>query len=90
MKEAETGKWNLETNMTDELTELDFYTHSKKNDDRTISLAPHFLKFLCQPAFGTFAKPHEPTHNPSFAKEPNFANAFRILLEIKHQLILKR
>lgn len=33
--------------------------------------ASHFLKFLCQPAFGTFAKPRKPTHNPSFAKEPN-------------------
>ena len=33
--------------------------------------ASHFLKFLCQPAFGTFAKPHKPTHNLSFAKEPN-------------------
>ncbi|MGK7390597.1 MAG: helix-turn-helix transcriptional regulator [Candidatus Cyclobacteriaceae bacterium M2_1C_046] len=33
--------------------------------------ASHFLKFLCQPAFGTFAKPHKPTHNPSFTKEPN-------------------
>lgn len=31
----------------------------------------HFLKFLSQPAFGTFAKPHNPTHYPSFAKEPN-------------------
>jgi len=33
--------------------------------------ASHFLKFHCQPAFGTFAKPHKPTHNPSFTKEPN-------------------
>jgi putative transcriptional regulator len=33
--------------------------------------ASHFLKFLCQPAFGTFAKPHKPTHSPSFTKEPN-------------------
>ena len=33
--------------------------------------ASHFFKFLCQPAFGTFTKPHKPTHNPSFAKEPN-------------------
>jgi len=24
---------------------------------------------------GTFAKPHKPTHSPSFAKEPFFANA---------------
>jgi hypothetical protein len=31
----------------------------------------HFLKFLRQPAFGTFAKPLKPTYNPSFAKEPN-------------------
>ena len=33
--------------------------------------ASYFFKFLCQPAFGTFASPHQPTHNPSFAKEPN-------------------
>jgi DNA-binding XRE family transcriptional regulator len=33
--------------------------------------ASHFLKFLCQPAFGTFAKPHKPALNPSFTKEPN-------------------
>jgi len=33
--------------------------------------ASHFLKFLCHPAFGTFAKPHKPTQNPSFTKEPN-------------------
>jgi len=33
--------------------------------------ASHFLKFLCQPTFGTFAKLHKPTHNPSFTKEPN-------------------
>ena len=34
--------------------------------------ATHFLKFLCQPAFGTFAKPDMPTHNQGFEKEPNF------------------
>lgn len=90
MKEAETGKWNLETNMTDELTELGLYTHSTKNDHWTISLASHFLKFLCQPAFGTFAKPHKPSHNQSFAKEPNFPNALGQLLLMKHQLILTR
>ena len=33
--------------------------------------ASHFLKFLCPSAFGTFAKPHKPSHNPSFTKEPN-------------------
>jgi hypothetical protein len=32
----------------------------------------HSLKFLSQPKFGTFAKPHKPAHNRSFAKEPNF------------------
>lgn len=31
----------------------------------------HFLKFLCQPTFGTFTKPQKSTHNPSFVKEPN-------------------
>jgi len=30
------------------------------------------LNNFCQPPFGTFAKPHNPTHNPIFAKEPNF------------------
>jgi ribosome-binding protein aMBF1 (putative translation factor) len=33
--------------------------------------ASHYLKFLCQPSFGTFAKPHKPTHSPSFTKKPN-------------------
>lgn len=73
LKEAETGKWNLETNMTYELTDLDFYFHLTKNDNGTISPASHFLNFPCQPAFGIFAKPHNPTHNSSFAKESNFA-----------------
>ncbi|WP_435380188.1 helix-turn-helix transcriptional regulator [Echinicola jeungdonensis] len=41
------------------------------NDKISISPASHFLKFLCQPAFGTFAKPLKPAHNPSFTKEPN-------------------
>jgi hypothetical protein len=36
----------------------------------------HFLKtILARRTNGTFAKPHKPTHNPSFAKEPFFANA---------------
>jgi hypothetical protein len=30
--------------------------------------ASHFLKFLCQPAFGTFAKPHKPTRKPKLCK----------------------
>jgi hypothetical protein len=37
--------------------------------------ASHFLKFLCQPAYGTFAKPHKPAHNPSFTKEPNLPSS---------------
>jgi DNA-binding XRE family transcriptional regulator len=46
----------------------------QKQTDRLKNLkAPpsHFFKFLCHPTFGTFAKPHKPTHNPSFTKEPN-------------------
>jgi hypothetical protein len=32
---------------------------------------PHILKNnFSQPHIGTFAKPHQPTRNPSFAKEP--------------------
>jgi len=45
------------------------------NNKKEKALASHFLKFLCHPTFGTFAKSHEPTRNPNFAKEPNFANA---------------
>ena len=55
---------------TDKRTEPCF-NHSTKNDKISISPASHFLKFLCQPAFGKFAKPLKPTYNPSFAKEPN-------------------
>lgn len=29
---------------------------------------------FCQHTLHTFAKPHKPTHSPSFAKECNFAN----------------
>jgi len=46
-----------------------------KNNKIEKALPSHFFKFLCQPTFGTFAKSHEPTHNPNFAKEPNLANA---------------
>ncbi len=36
----------------------------------------HFLKtILARRTNGTFAKPHQPTHNQSIAKEPFFANA---------------
>ena len=36
----------------------------------------HFFKtILARRTNGTFAKPHKPTHSPSFAKEPFFANA---------------
>jgi putative transcriptional regulator len=58
------------SNSTDKRTEPCFY-HLTENDKIPISPASHFLKFLCQPTFGTFAKSHEPTHNLNFAKEPN-------------------
>jgi DNA-binding XRE family transcriptional regulator len=66
----ETEIRNIWSNWTDKPTEPCFY-HSTENDKISISPASHFLKFLCQPAFGTFAKLLKPTHNPSFAKEPN-------------------
>ena|GEM_PF-2755385 len=47
------------------------------------ALATHFLKFLRQLAFGTFAKPHKLTHNQSFAKEPNFVYVLNSLTIIK-------
>ena len=38
----------------------------------------HFLKtILASRTNDTFAKPHKPTHSPSFAKEPFFANALK-------------
>ena len=46
-----------------------------KNNNKEKALASHFFKFLCLPTFGTFAKPHEPTDNQNFTKEPNLANA---------------
>jgi DNA-binding XRE family transcriptional regulator len=64
----ETEIRNVWSNWTENNTGLCFQTHSTNN---IISPASHFLKFLCQPAFGTFAKPLKPTHNPSFANEPN-------------------
>jgi putative transcriptional regulator len=67
---SETEIRNIWSKWTDKRTEPCFY-HSTKNDKISITPASHFLKFLCQPAFGTFAKPLKPTHNPSFAKEPN-------------------
>jgi len=70
LKRSETEIRNLWSNWTDKSTELCF-NHSTENDKICISPASHFLKFLCQSAFGTFAKPLKPTHNPSFAKEPN-------------------
>jgi len=90
MKEAETEIKKFNNNMTDKLTGLDINSHSTRKSKMTISHASHFLKFLCQPAFGTFEKPHKPTHNQSFAKEPNFTPALGILLTMKNQLILKR
>jgi hypothetical protein len=47
------------------------------------ALAIHFLKFLRQPAFGTFAKPHILTQNQSFAKEPNFAHTLNSVITFK-------
>jgi transcriptional regulator with XRE-family HTH domain len=36
-----------------------------------------FVNF-CPRSFGTFAKPHKPTRNPSFAKEPDFTHPLLI------------
>jgi hypothetical protein len=47
------------------------------------ALVSYFLKFLHQLAFGTFAKPHEPTHNQIFAKEPNFAHRLNMITTLK-------
>lgn len=43
----------------------------------------NFSKFLCQPAFGTFAKPHKPTQNQSFAKEPSFTHRLNRIITLK-------
>ncbi|ERM80839.1 hypothetical protein P872_11830 [Rhodonellum psychrophilum GCM71 = DSM 17998] len=58
--------------MIDQFKGLEIFSLSTRKSKVNISLASHFLKFLCQPAFGTFAKPDMPTHNQSFTKEPNF------------------
>ena len=47
----------------------------------------HFLKtILASRTNGTFAKPHKPTHSPSFAKEPFFANARQNRLNIINKM----
>jgi len=46
------------------------------------ALPSHFLKFLCQPAFGKFTKPHKPPHKPSFAIEPNHPPIPRIIITL--------
>ncbi len=47
----------------------------------------HFLKtILVSRTNGTFAKPHKPTHSPSFAKEPFFANARQNRLNIINKM----
>jgi len=69
---SETETRNIWSNWTDKQTEQGF-NHSTNNEKISISPASHFLKFLHQPAFGTFAKPLKPTHKPIFSKEPNFA-----------------
>ncbi|MCK9435799.1 MAG: helix-turn-helix domain-containing protein [Synergistaceae bacterium] len=74
MTRSETEIRTIWSNWTDKPTEPCF-NHSTKNDKISISPASQFLKFLCQPAFGTFAKPHKPTRNPSFAKEPNLPHS---------------
>jgi hypothetical protein len=61
--------------------EIELANHCRLNN--LIALASHFLKFLSQPAFGTFTKPHNPTHHQSFAKEPNFANALKQIITLK-------
>lgn len=86
--EAKTEAKNLESYITAILSGLCGNTHSTKNDKMTISPAMHILKFLRQPAFGTFVKPHISTHNQSFAKEPNFAHTLNRIItfkEYKHE-----
>jgi len=60
----------ISTKRTDFQTDLVLLL-GQVTEKREKNIPSHFLKFLCQPAFGTFAKPLKPTHNPSFAKEPN-------------------
>ena len=48
-------------------------TVDEKEKGRPLRIFNNF----CQRTFGTFgtlAKPHEPTHSPSFAKKPDLAN----------------
>jgi hypothetical protein len=47
--------------------------------------AQKILKF-CHRTNGTFAKPHQPTLKPSFAKEPFLANAPKTDININHKV----
>lgn len=51
-------------------------TNKRITEDKKKNPTLRIFNNFCHPTFGTFAKAHKPTHNPSFAKEPNSPPAF--------------
>jgi len=60
------------------------------NEKEKSQRAKNFYLIFCQRTVSTFAKPHELTHNPSFAKELPFAPGQTRRFEILQQTELCR
>jgi len=75
LKRNEAEIADLLCNWTDISTDQCLLFHSTKTEWDLILSVLYFLKFLCQPAFVTFA--FTPTHKPASAKtkEPNFTKS---------------
>ena len=54
--------------------------HTNRPDKVLFFADPHFV--FCQPTNGTFAKPHKPTHQSCFAKEPFFPSQYKLNLKM--------
>jgi hypothetical protein len=68
------------------LTQTDLIFPTLKPIPMGLKIFPtaHFKNNFSQPHIGTFAKPHEPTHKPSFTKEPIFHAQKNILDKYIH------
>jgi hypothetical protein len=78
---------NLSADRTEKIIEDYLFAEREPlRDEVGLKIFPtaHFKNNFSQPHIGTFAKPHEPTHKPSFTKEPIFHAQKNILDKYIH------